>query len=120
MASVHIPNKIVCKVFLGLERSEGFQILTRTQGTHLAKSIKVKSLKTLKVLPEFVACSSVARVLPSEVTAPVDSLSALALLSFHFSNVLASFRSISVGISCKAASSRFSSTHEASFVVPHR
>ena len=66
----------------------------RTQGTHLAKSIKVKSLKPLRLLLQFVVCSNIARVLPNEVTAPVDFLSTLALLSFHFSNS----RSISSGL----------------------
>ena len=58
----------------------------RTQGTHSAESIKVKSLKPLSVLLQFLACLNIARVLPSEVTASVDFLSVLALLSFHFSN----------------------------------
>ena len=87
MPSMYIPDKVVCKVFVGLQQFERFQALTlnvllRDVSGYVYKSMKVKSLKPLRLLVQFVACSRIARVLPSKVTS-----SAPVLLSFfHFSN----------------------------------
>ena len=82
------------------------------------KSIKLKSLKLFRLFIQFVACTRIARLLPSEVKAPIDSSAAFALLLFfHFSTTrpISSglFLFILVWISCKPLTSWCSSAHKA-------
>ena len=81
MASMQIPNKIVCKVFVSFSNLKVFKlsrsnVLLQDYTRYVYKSIKVKLLKLLRVLLQFVMGCHSSQTMHSQLITILGNLAA--------------------------------------------